>query len=344
MSNRLRPTLSSALFIATFAFSVSAASAWGLKGHTIVNHLAAVSLPASVPAFMRTPGAIAELSNLGTYLDLQKGAGIAWDAAYDPGHYLDLEGDDTVGGIPLRALPPTREAYDTALRAHGTDQYKMGYVPYSILEGWQQLRMDFAYWRVDDYEAAHGPSSTRAKARAAARVDEALVLRDAGVWGHYVADASQPLHITVHFNGWGDYPNPNGYSNSPHFHDLFESDFVERFITEAGVATRLAPLHVPHDARLAGDRQVLTSIETYLAGSNAMVEPLYRIAKAGGFAHASPESSAFAEGRLAYGASELRDLIVWAWQDSLNETIGDDAPQAVRAVVSGRAPYRGRYF
>src|SRR5665213_2925626 len=230
-------------FIAALAFSPSATSAWGLKGHTIVNHLAAVSLPSSMPAFMRTPVAIAELSNLGIYLDLQKGAGVAWDADYDPGHYLDLQGDDTVGGLPLDALPPTREAYDTALRSHGTDQFKMGYVPYSILEGWQQLRMDFAYWRVDDYEAAHATSlPVRAKARASERVDEALVLRDAGVWGHYVADASQPLHITVHFTGWGDYPNPNGYSNSPHFHDLFETDFVERFITQAGVAKRLTPL------------------------------------------------------------------------------------------------------
>ena len=311
MTKSFRTALPAAIVIASLAFSTIAASAWGLKGHTIVNHLAAVSLPPSVPAFMRTPVAIAELSNLGTYLDLQKGAGVAWDAAYDPGHYLDLKGDDTVGGIPLDALPPTREAYDTALRAHGTDQFKMGYVPYSILEGWQQLRMDFAYWRVDDYEATHGPIAVRAKARASARVDEALVLRDAGVWGHYVADASQPLHITVHFNGWGDYPNPNGYSNSPHFHDLFESDFVEHFITQAGVARRLAPLSVPHNTGLASDQLVLTSIETYLAGSNAMVEPLYRIAKAGGFSRATPESTAFAEGRLAYGASELRDLIVW---------------------------------
>jgi len=73
---------------------------------------------------------------------------------------------------------------------------------------------------------------------------------------------------------------------------------------------------------LVSNQQALSAIEGYLKGSNATVEPLYRIEKAGGFAHATPESVAFAEGRLAYGASELRDLIVWAWQDSLNETIG----------------------
>jgi hypothetical protein len=319
--------------------------AWGLKGHTIINHLAAASLRASVPAFMRTPTAIAELSNLGIYLDLQKGAGTAWDAAYDPGHYLDLQADNTVSGLPLDALPATRPAYDTALRARGTNQFEMGYVPYSILEGWQQLRMDFAYWRVDNYESTHSkPATVRAKALAYARVDEAIVLRDAGVWGHYVGDASQPLHITVHFNGWGKYPNPNSYSNSPHMHDLFETDFVERSVTQAGVAKLLAPLSVPQSTELVSNQQALSAIERYLKGSNAMVEPLYRIEKSGGFKHATPESVTFAEGRLAYGASELRDLIVWAWQDSLNETIGDDAPQKVRAIVNGSTAYKGSYL
>ena len=334
--------LTAALVLPVLLLNTAPALAWGLAGHTIINHLAAASLPPSVPAFMRTPVAIDEISMLGINLDLLKGAGTAWDASYDPGHYLDLLDDNTVGGIPLDALPDTREAYDTALRANGSDQYKMGYVPYSILEDWQQLRMQFAYWRVDHYDATHARTSrVRAKSLEHALVDEQLILRDAGVWGHYVADASQPLHITVHFNGWGKYPNPAGYSNSPHLHDLFETDFVEGAITQAGVARRLAPLNVPSGAELATNHQTLAEIERYLRGSNAAVEALYRIEKEGGFVHGTPKSVAFAEGRLAYGASELRDLIVWAWQDSLNETIGDDAPQKVRDIVSGKDAYKG---
>jgi hypothetical protein len=40
-----------------------------------------------------------------------------------------------------------REQYDTLLRAKGITQYKAGYLPYSIVDGWQQIRKDFAYWR-----------------------------------------------------------------------------------------------------------------------------------------------------------------------------------------------------
>lgn len=330
-----------AALLVAFALPVRA---WGPKGHGIINHLAAVSLPASVPAFLRTPAAIAEIRDLGIELDLLKGAGNAWDSEYDPGHYVDLNDNNTIAGLPLRDLPATREAYNAALQSRGTDQYKMGYSPYSILDGWQQLRMDFAYWRVDSYETSHGPSArVRAQAAEHARIDQALILRDAGVWGHYVADASQPLHITVHFNGWGKYPNPAGYSTSTHLHDLFETTAVNRYVSEADVRKQMAPLRVPQSTTLVSGRQAMSAIETYLAGSNATVIPLYRIEKSHGFDKGTPAARAFVAGRLAYGASELRDLIVWAWQDSLNETIGDDFPQHVRDIVTGKVSYKNGY-
>jgi hypothetical protein len=52
-----------------------------------------------------------------------------------------------MGVVPLAKLPLTREAYDTELRAKGFTQYRAGYLPYSIIDGWQQIRKDFAYWR-----------------------------------------------------------------------------------------------------------------------------------------------------------------------------------------------------
>ena len=320
----------------------SPARAWGAKGHHIVNGVAAQTLPAQIPAFMRSRQAVAELTYLGLELDLLKGAGAEWDADLDPGHYVDLRDDGTVvGAVKLSALPPTREAYDTLLRVHGSTQYAAGFLPYSILQGWEQLRMMFAYWRVDDYEARHAPAA-RLRAIAASRraIDERVVLSTAGIWGHYVADASQPLHVTVHFNGWGKYPNPNGYSQSEHFHDLFETDAVDRFITSADVVKRLPALTVTPSSHLAGDAQVLTAVEHYLARSNATVVQLYRIGKSNGFRTGTPQARAFLAERLAFGAGELRSLIVWAWFDSLNETIGDDAPQRVRDILNG-APYKG---
>lgn len=328
-----------AFFLVTLSLSKGPALAWGGKGHLIINHVAAKALPAALPSFLHTQNAIGEIGFLGPELDNLKGSGEAWDAEYDPGHYVDLRDDGRIAGVVrLAALPATREAYDTALRAAKTDQYKQGYLPYAILEGWQQLREDFAYWRVDDYNARHGANiEQRAFAGLRRATDEAITLRDIGVWGHYVADASQPLHTTVHFNGWGDGPNPANYSQSRHLHAMFESDFVDKHVDEAAVSGELPAPAVPTESTLASQPQVLSAIATYLADSNATVPQLYQIEKRNGFANGSREAVAFTDARLAAGAAELRDLVTWAWENSLYENVGYPS-QPVRDLLNGTAP------
>jgi hypothetical protein len=101
-----------------------------------------------------------------------------------------------MGIVPLDKLPVTREAYDTWLRAGGSTQYRAGYLPYSMVDGWQQLVKDFAYWRaaVKGAETAATPEE-RAWFEADRQLREKLTLRDIGIWSHYVGDASQPLHV-----------------------------------------------------------------------------------------------------------------------------------------------------
>ncbi|MGZ3499214.1 MAG: S1/P1 Nuclease [Vulcanimicrobiaceae bacterium] len=334
---RLRSLLAGVL-VSTAALSIlpNSALAWGGKGHSLVNHVAAQSLPASLPAFIRTPQAVNELTFLGPEEDDLKGAGREWDAENDPGHYLDVLDDGTIAGvIRLSALPETREAFDTALRSADSNQYKAGYLPYSILEGWEQLRMDFAYWRVDDYVASHGATpALRARGADHRAIEQQLILRDAGVWGHYVADASQPLHLTVHFNGWGKYPNPNGFSESHHLHAFFESTFVDKYVSDDAIFKALAPVAIPDSATLATQDQVLAEISKYLTATSRTVPRLYTIEKAGGFDKGSSDATAFTVGRLAAGASELRDMIAWAWNDSINESVGYPA-QPVRDILDG---------
>jgi hypothetical protein len=65
---------------------------------------------------------------------------------------------------------------------------------------------------------------------------------------------------------------------------------------------------------------------------------LYTIEKAGGFASGSPQAVQFTASRLATGAAELRDLTVWAWQDSLNASVGFPA-ERVRDILAGKAPW-----
>ncbi len=87
----------------------------------------------------------------------------------------------------------------------------------------------------------HEPRRAPAIARSSpptARSARSLTMRDIGYWGHFVADASQPLHVTVHYNGWNDekthtaYPNPNAFSDSTTVHARFETTLVRAVATE----------------------------------------------------------------------------------------------------------------
>jgi len=100
-----------------------------------------------------------------------------------------------------------------------------------IARFWQQIRKDFAYWRAATPEERTWFEADR-------RLREKLTIHDIGIWSHYVGDGSQPLHISLHFNGWGDYANPNGYTNSKKIHAYFEGEFVKRNARRGGGGSR----------------------------------------------------------------------------------------------------------
>ena len=311
------------------------ALAWGAAGHRIINNVAARSLPASVPAFVRSPATIAEIATLGPEADRLKGAGKTWDGDLDPGHYLDLDDDGTIAGVlPLAQLPPTREAYDTAIRkgrvvnGEAPDEYSIGYVPYSIVEGWQQVAKDFAIWRVDAYGETHAATdAARAFFGTDRKLREVLTLRDIGYFGHFVADSSQPLHVTVHFNGWGQYPNPQNHTQSNKIHAKFETGFVETHATADTVLARIGP-YVPSTV------PIMTRVETYLAATNSNVAAVYTFEDAGAFDAGTPDAVNFMLDRLAAGGKMLRDLIVDAYAASADEKVGYPGI-TVRDVESG---------
>ena len=111
-----------------------------------------------------------------------------------------------------------------------------------VVDGWQQIRKDFAYWRaaVKGAQTASSPEE-RAWFEADWRLREKLTLRDIAIWSHYVADASQPMHVSVHFNGWGDFPNPQGFTNSKRLHAHFEGEFVKNNLKREAVAAWSRP-------------------------------------------------------------------------------------------------------
>jgi hypothetical protein len=293
------------------------AFAWGATGHEFVSGLAAEAFPEELPAFLRTPAAVADIAVFGRELDRSKGSGNPHDRDRDPGHYVHIDDDGLVAGaMPLEALPITREAYDTALRAKGTTQYDTGYMPYAIVDGWQQLVKDFGYWRAASVGARTAVSEAdRAWFDADRQRRERLIIRDLGVWSHYDGDASQPLHVTVHFNGWGNYPNPQGFTTSKTLREDYQSTFVRARINRADVKREVAPYRAC--ACTIWDRMRALLLESHRA-----VIPLYELEKQGAFKGDAQAGIAFTNTRLAAGASAVRDMVVDAWRASADVSVG----------------------
>ena len=304
------------------------ALAWGNTGHRMVGTLAMQGLPAEVPAFLRSKQAAADMGELAREPDRWKGAGKTHDSDRDPAHFLDLNDDGTVfGGPKLSALPATRFEYEKALQAVNADSWKAGYLPYSIVDGYQQLVKDFGYWRVVSTMAKRkGPHRDWYKADARRR--EALILRDIGTFAHYVGDGSQPLHVTIHYNGWGPGPNPKGYTNDK-IHGPFEGEFVAKSVTWNAARAAMPAFSdcgCPIDQRVAA----------YLAKTGSYVEPLYQMWGEGEFTNGDPRAAAFTAARVGAGAAELRDLIVLAWRASDSIQVGFPLV-AVKDVEAGTA-------
>ena len=326
---RRSPLILAAASLAAAPVMPQAALAWGNTGHVEVSRLAIEMLPDELPAFLRSPAAARAIGELGPEPDRSKTAGAEHDQEFDPGHFVDLDDEGkVVGVVPVTELPATRQAYDTALRAAGQSEYGAGYLSYNIVIGWQQLRKEFAYWRADvvGLRTAATPEDL-AFFRYDLQLRQQLIIRDLGVWSHYVADASQPLHVSVHFNGWGDYPNPDGFTNDRGTHARFEGTFVRDNVPLDAIAAA-----VP-DLRDCGCTIEERTVQ-YLQASLAQVVPLYRLATAGAFAGPNTEGSAFAAQRLGAGVGELRDMVVDAWRSSATWVVGFPLIQ-VKDIESG---------
>jgi len=305
------------------------ANAWGATGHRFIGEDAIKALPDEVPAFLRSDKVASDMGELSREPDRWKGAGATHDQTRDPGHFLDLDDFGRVnGGALLSALPVTREDYESALRAVGTDSTKSGYLPYSIIDDWQQIARDFALWRADVAGAKFAKNdSARAWLEADRMRREELTIRDIGEFAHYVGDGSQPLHVTIHYDGWGPYPNPSKFTEE-RIHTNLEGIYVRTNVTAAAVLAAMAPYR---DCKC----EIATATAQYLRVTNAEVVPLYTLQKKGAFRGKSREGIEFITARLAAGASELRDLIVDAWRASGSETVGYP-PAPVPQIESGK--------
>jgi hypothetical protein len=275
--------------------SVPHANAWGNEGHRMINRLAAGALPADVPAFLRSQAAVQEIEYLGPEPDRWRSPSEPeLVSAQAPEHFIDLEPADALGA----PLPHKRFDFMKMAYAAGQKPDRIGLQPWQATEVWERLKAALREYR--QLSAAHQDTHD---------VEQAAIFY-AGWLGHYVGDASQPLHTTDKYNGWVG-PNPNGYTTEHNIHWQFEGVFVAANLKDLNAQPKMTPVH-------AIDGDMFDSYVAYLRHTATYVEKVYQLEKSGGFTGAgTPESKDFTSERLAAGASMLRDMIYTAWLDSV---------------------------
>jgi hypothetical protein len=253
------------------------------------------ALPNGIPDFFTEAGE--QLVYLDPEPDRWRSRELAiMDQAWSYDHYIDLE------NVPRGALDePDRFTFIRALYAAGIERPErdVGFLPYRILELYQRLTTEWRLWRAE--------SDPRHRAWI-----EQRIVNDAGILGHYVTDAANPHHATIHFNGWSENaPNPRGYTTDRRFHSRFESAFVEAHVRQADVDRRVSTVSVAAEPRPA--------VLAHIRASHEQVQTLYELERRYGFdpaAGARPQTRDFAAERLAAGASTLRTLWWSAWLES----------------------------
>jgi hypothetical protein len=274
------------------------ALAWGHTGHVTIGQVAADALPSDLKNFLLTDKAEIDISEWNAELDVSKTSGNIHDFERDAGHFVDISDDGTIAGVTAIAnMPSSRRDFDTVLRTATPTQTQYGIRAFSKGEKTAKSFADKAFF--------HTQLQLRKK----------LTLRDIGVWGHYVADASQPMHVSVHFNGWGNFPNPNNFTTAP-IHAPFEGTYVKQFVTPQAVKKALPPYH---DCACAIEvREV-----QYLQATLAEIPTTYQLAvPSQNYTVSDAKAVKFVTQRVAAGAAELRDQIVDAWNSSATWTVG----------------------
>lgn len=344
-------------FIFAAVIPTQHALAWGHSGHVFIGEVAGATLPTEIPGIVRGSP---DLGDLSAEADVSKSSGDAstpnndvHDAERDPGHYIDLDDAGYVSPavdyphVPalqlhsLLAPNQGRRDFDTLLRSNTPSslpfqqtQYT-GYLPYNMTDLWQQIRKDFAYLRA--FRAAvrnpATPDADRAYFDNLLRLRRNLVIRDIGYWGHFVGDASQPMHVSIHYNGWGNYPNPHNFTTQP-IHAPFEGYFVKTFVTKAEVLAAVGPYRSCEEVTgLSSCPGIEPRIRVYLQQTLDSVKPLYTLTKRLGgtsdntvnpWTTTAPtnEQKAFVVARLAAAAQEMRDEIVDAWHSAETINVG----------------------
>ena len=306
-------------------FFPTTADAWDYNGHRMVNQIALASLPADFPAFVKEPAAAERIAFLSGEADRWRNTpDLPLKHCSSPDHYLDFE-QIKFAGMTSKDIPALRYDFvtrfaagrakhpslfpqiDPAKNADHTAEWP-GFVPWAIAEYYGKLKSGFSYLKT--YEELGTPEEVaNAKAN---------IIYIMGVMGHFVGDSSQPLHITVHHNGWVG-PNPNDYTRWSGFHAWIDGGFIEKsgivldeILPEVKPA---APWKLP--ATPDGRDPIFSAVIGYVESQHGFVEPIYALEKKGAFraenAERSKEGRDFIKKQLLTGGRTLAEIWLTAY-------------------------------
>jgi hypothetical protein len=327
------------------------AAAWDYDGHHAVNELALAALPTNFPAFVLVPETRDRIAFLAGEADrwrnetsLKNGTGLALGHASGPDHYIDLE-DLNLYGLTAAMLPPLRydfvadivkaraahpekfPAIDPAKDSDHTRELS-GFLPWAITENYEKLQSGFA-----TLAALEKYGGTPAEI-ANAKQDIVYVM---GVMGHFVGDASQPLHTTMYHHGWTTNDNPNHYTTSFGFHAWIDGGFFKK---TGGIDVKKlsAKIHPAEKISAAADPDGIfhTSVN-FIVAANQLVEPLYKLDRDGKLSNkgdAGAEGRVFLEGQLVKSGQLLGDIWFTAWATAPEDTFLERDLQQRAAVAA----------
>jgi hypothetical protein len=299
------------------------AGAWDYSSHSVINQLALASLPTNFPAFVLAPAQRERIAFLSGEPDRwRSNPGLSLRNANGPDHYIDLE-ELKLCDLTPDQLPPLRYTFAAlfaqARAAHperfeainpemDQDQTRelTGFLPWTIVEYTDKLESCFSYLKT--FERAGGTPAEIANAQA----DVVYVM---GVMGHFVGDGSQPLHTTIHFNGWvGD--NPHGYTTNRTFHAWIDGGYFRK-TGEPKLETLAGKIHPAESVGEEGRPDGLfRAVVAYLVDQNELVETLYQLEKEGKLFGEGEQGLAgrpFLEGQLIKGGQMLGNIWWTAW-------------------------------
>jgi hypothetical protein len=237
--------------------------AWGVRGHTVANLAAVEGIPQDGPVFLRAQKAY--VGHLGTIPDTWRSVSEPYlRISEDANHGWYTEGFDFIPDPPHSRTEFILRVYDEYLKTKSKDPERAkllnirytGLQAYSIMEGYERMKAGMRLYRaVSNPEQSTGTNLGQTYAaispllRDPAQVAQMLATDIAfymGWVGHYVADAAQPLHNSIHHDGWSG-PDPKGYTRDPRIHGRFESQYVDLIgVTEEDVVKymRKEPRHL----------------------------------------------------------------------------------------------------